>query len=77
MTGWQLTANRIYLCAMVSAQWATTRWCGSRPTCRDGMRLHSCCGTLSKRSTINGLLNTSKNLVSDIVLTIFAHGENQ
>ena len=42
MTGGKLTANRIYPCAMVSAQLATTRWCGSRPTWRDGMRFRRC-----------------------------------
>ena len=61
MTGRQLTANRIYLCAMVSAQLATTRRCGSRPTWRDGMRLHSYAVAValhSKRSS--GLLKINK-----------------
>ena len=59
MTGWQLTANRIYLCAMVSAQLATTRWHGSRLTWCDGMQLHSCCGTISKRGLLEIQYQTS------------------
>ena len=59
MTGWQLTANRIYLCAMVSAQLATTRWCGSRPTCCDGMRLHLY-AVWCPQSAVSGLLEVNK-----------------